>query len=102
VKLRDELEALALDFLFGFGVAKVGIEPRGDYGTGTGDQANGVMGNFTMEALTPFAVRLNPANVVIDPQADSYKTARFIAPVPARPDRPAGRRTLRPGASSRG
>jgi hypothetical protein len=54
-------------------VAKVGIEPRGDY---AGTQG-GVEGRFTMEALTPFLVRIPPANAIIDPQCDSVHSARF-------------------------
>jgi hypothetical protein len=74
VELRTELEALALDMLFGFGCAKIGLEERGDYSGCHG----GVMGRFTMDALTPYMVRIAPGNVVIDSQCDSVYSARFV------------------------
>lgn len=75
VDLRHELELLAVDMLFGFGVAKVGIEPRGDFDAAA---PGGVMENFSMEALTPFGVRVSPANAIIDPDATHWKKARFL------------------------
>jgi hypothetical protein len=76
VELRTELEMLAVDFLFSFACAKVGIEARGDF---NGDVTTGVQENFGFEALSPYAVRVPPQNVVIDPRATHWKKARFIA-----------------------
>lgn len=73
--LRGELEMLAMDLLFGFGCCKVGLEERGDYSAAN---RRGVMGRFTMSALTPYMVRIPPANVLIDPQCDNYHSARFL------------------------
>jgi hypothetical protein len=64
--LRDELEAVCLDMLFFFGVMKVGIESRGDF---SADPSRGVCERFTMDALTPYAIRLEPETFIIDAQA---------------------------------
>lgn len=75
VKLTDELELAALDFLFSFGCLKVGLEPRSDFATGVD---GGVEGRFTMDALTPYMVRIPPANTIIDSQATMIQNARLI------------------------
>jgi hypothetical protein len=72
VGLREDLEALALDMLFGYGVAKVGLEERPD------GEGFGVEGRFSVEALRPYMIRLAPANFVIDPRSDSVDSARFL------------------------
>lgn len=74
VELRSELEALAYDMLFAYGVAKVGLEERPDH---DGGHANGVMGAFNMEALMPFLVRLSPANFFLDSQCTRVQNARL-------------------------
>lgn len=75
VKLTDELEQAALDFLFSFGCLKVGIEPRSDFSAG---QPNGVQERMTMDALTPYMVRIPPSAVIIDSQASSIASARLL------------------------
>jgi hypothetical protein len=74
VDARTELELLAIDFLFCFAVAKVGLEPRSDYAGSKG----GVGGRFTMDALTPFLIRIPPANIIIDAQCDNVNSARIV------------------------
>ena len=75
VRLRDELEHAALDMLLGFGCMKVGLETRGDF---AGDPSRGVTERSTMEALTPYAVRISPFDVILDPEASSFAQARFV------------------------
>lgn len=74
VSLKNELEAIAVDMLFGFGFAKVGIEERSDFGEGQ----HGVQGRFTVDALTPYLIRKSPSNALIDPQCESITSARFV------------------------
>lgn len=74
VDLKSELEMLAMDTLFAFGVAKIGLEPRGDYAGSN----YGVEGRFNMEALSPFFRRVPAANVIIDSQCDTYHSARLL------------------------
>lgn len=75
VQLQEQLEMAAVDFLFQFACLKIGIEPRSDFSTGI---RAGVEGEFTMDALTPFMVRVPPTNVVIDSQAGHLSQARLI------------------------
>ncbi|HWE97587.1 MAG TPA: hypothetical protein VG269_26765 [Tepidisphaeraceae bacterium] len=74
VDLKTELEMVAVDMLFGYGCIGVGVEERSDFGEGK----HGVQGRFTVDALTPFAIRKDPANVFIDPQCDTWRSARFV------------------------
>jgi hypothetical protein len=73
--VRDELERIAYDFAFGYGVAKVGLEERGDYAS---DPSRGIYQHFNMLALQPYLVRINPDAFVIDPTANSVEEARWM------------------------
>jgi hypothetical protein len=75
--LKTELELLAVDFLFSYACAMVGVEARGDYTSAAGEPT-GVEGRFTCDALTPFMVRLSPANVIIDSQCQHWNSARIL------------------------
>jgi hypothetical protein len=73
--VRDELEDIAYDFALGYGVAKVGLETRGDF---SADPSRGIDEHFNMNALTPYLTRVNPAAFVVDPNANSFKEARWM------------------------
>ena len=75
VQLRDELEAACVDMLFGYGVMKVGLEARGDFAA---DPQRGVMEKFTMDALRPYAVRVDPECFLMDSQARDLASARIL------------------------
>ena len=74
--IRKELELLAIDFLFAFGVAKIGLESRGDF---MADPSKGVFERFQMNANTPYMIRVPPDRFIIDPKAKRIDEARFLA-----------------------
>lgn len=73
--VRGELELLAMDMLFGFGVAVVGLEPRGDYTAAPIE--GGVRGRFNCDALEPFLIRIPPQNYGRDAKCDHPQASRF-------------------------
>jgi hypothetical protein len=75
VDLRDELELMATDFLFGHAVAKIGLEQRGDY---QADPSRGIYEHFNMLALQPYCVRIPPNAFFIDASANSVAEARWM------------------------
>jgi hypothetical protein len=58
------------DMLLGYGVAKVGIEPRDSY-TEAGD-------SYLSDRLVPFVSRVPPDHLILDPRCEVPELARFI------------------------
>jgi hypothetical protein len=75
VDLRQELEAVALDMLLGFGVMMHGIEARGDFAA---DPEWGVQERMHLQALVPFLIRVEPSSFFMDSQAKSFHQCRIL------------------------
>lgn len=80
----EEGQAVIRDAMMGFGAFQVGIEPRdfpGDrmqeHGPGQQELVTPAMG-LPSSANRPFAVRLSPEQLIIDPLCESPDHARFI------------------------
>lgn len=72
-KFTREGQAVVQDALFGYGVMLVGLEPRDFPGDGNGAEADG--------PLLPFAMRIPPDQLVMDPRCESPETARYLGHV---------------------
>lgn len=72
---KQSLREITSDTIFGFGVSKVTVVPRGDYNAGG---LAAVDGDFQQRPNYPAAVRVDPRDFFIDPQARTFNKARFI------------------------
>ena len=70
LEFNEEHQDVVRDFLINFGVMKHGMEPRDSYWEGGQHQQS--------EALRPFACRMSPDDLILDPRCESPKYARFI------------------------
>jgi len=70
-----EHQEVVRDFLINFGVMKVGMEPRD---TGPDGLENAGPAGGATEALRPFAVRIPPDSLIMDPRCESVRSARYM------------------------
>jgi hypothetical protein len=73
---KETFDQVVSDAIVGaFGVTKCGIEPRGHY---AGEGLTAVEGNFDNVANYPFCVRIDPRDFIVDLEATTLKSARYI------------------------
>ena len=76
INLDYELMLIAIDYLLSYGVAKIGLESRGDF---IADPSKGVYERMQMKAMKPYLIRISPDKYLIDPKARRHDEARFLA-----------------------
>ncbi len=75
----EEHQDVVRDFLINYGVMKVGMEPRDCAGDGATYQV--AKDTRLSGGLRPFAVRVPPDQLILDPRCETIRQARFIGHV---------------------